>query len=84
MEKIVSLLKILAKKRYFINNPKKVELLIFGNTLKYFKIKKNIFILNDQIYLGLLIKSILKSIINGDFVFKNLNEPIRYKFKINF
>ena len=74
MEKIVSLLKILAKKRYFINNPKKVELLIFGNTLKYFKIKKNIFILNDQINLGLLIKSILKSIINGDFVFKNLNE----------
>ena len=75
MRKIIKLTKELIKKNYFLSIPNKVDVLIFGNTLQSFNFKKKkFFILHNQIFILILLKSFFKSILQGRLNLKNIND----------
>ena len=74
------MLKTLLKKKIFVKTPTCVDLLIFGNTIKSFNLnKKNVYILEDQIFIQTLAKSFYKFLLNGNLSLTNLKEIYFYE-----
>ena len=74
------MLKTLLKKKIFLKTPRCVDLLIFGNTIKSLNLnKKNVYILEDQIFIQTLAKSFYKFLLNGNLSLTNLKEIYFYE-----
>ena len=66
---------MISKKKFFFRIPKKVDILIFGNTIQNFEIeKKKIYILNNQVFISAVLVSIKKMFLKGNFNFAHLND----------
>ncbi len=79
MNKLINLFKLFTNKKFFIRIPKNIDVLIFGKTIKSFNLKKKIFILDNQIFILILLKSLIKNLLNRSFSLSKLNNIYFYE-----
>ena len=75
METLIKIINLISKKNFFLRIPEKIDILIFGHTIRNLKIeKKKVYILDNQIFISAVLISIKKMFLNGNFNFAHLND----------